>query len=81
VVGGSSIDDVWVSFGSTEVHYGQIRMKLVNVYADVEMDTDGENGVNGENKDVETQGKWEALLLKPVRPFRWEQRSEVPVEI
>ena len=68
VVGGASIDDVWVTYGNTEVNYGQIRLKIENVY-------------RGSEDDASTPGQWEAVLLEPVRPFRWERREEEPVEI
>lgn len=78
VVGGPSIDDVWVSFGNIEVNYGQIRMKLENVY-------DGEpiagNVDAGQGSKPGDAGKWQGLLLNPAMPFRWEQRPEEPVEI
>lgn len=67
VVGGASIDDVWVTIGGTEVNYGQIRMKIRNVYR--------------ESEDEEGRGKWDAILLEPVWPFRWEQRPEEPIPI
>lgn len=71
VVGGASIDDVWVTYGNTEVNFGQIRMKIENVYREIESDDERSGG----------NGKWEAVLLQPVRPFRWEQQPEEPVQI
>lgn len=71
VVGGASIDDVWVNFGNTEVNFGQIRMKIQNIFR------------NAENNETgpEVDGKWEAVLLQPVRQFRWDQQPEEPVQI
>ena len=31
--------------------------------------------------DESDRGKWQALLLEPVRPFRWVRRAEQPVEL
>ena len=71
VVGGASIEDVWVTYGNTEVNYGQIRLKIENIYRDSDE----------VSSEVNQKGQWEAVLLEPVRSFRWEQRPEVPVEI
>jgi len=78
VVGGASIDDVWVTFGNTVVNLGQIRLRLSNIYRD----EIGNNGfLESPAVDESLEQSWEALLLLPVRPFRWNQQSEQPVEI
>ncbi len=78
VVGGASIDDVWITFGNTEVNLGQIRLRLTNVYRDeIGNDEVLASSVVGESLEQ----SWQALLLQPVRPFRWNLQSEQPVEI
>jgi len=78
VVGGASIDDVWVSFGNTEVNLGQIRLKLQNVYKET---LDSSQILASSDIDESKGATWQALLLEPARPFRWNQQPEQPVEI
>jgi len=67
VVGGPSIDDVWVTIATIPVNLGQIRFRLENVY----------------KNDVSTNkgSRWQGLQLLPVRQYEWERRPETPVEI
>jgi hypothetical protein len=66
VVGGSSINDVKVLVGGMPVSLGQIRLKLVNVY---------------DGAASRQPGKWQALVLAPVREFSWDRRAEQPIPV
>lgn len=73
VVGGPSIEDVWVTIGGIAVNLGQIRFRLENVI-------DSEPSDDGSAVRV-NRSSWQGLQLRPVRPFEWERRQETPVEI
>lgn len=77
VIGGPSIDDVLVSIAEVPVNLGQIRLKLVNVYS---MGPGSKNGVQNGNLSYSLEN-WQGLLLQPVYPFEWVERSAQPVEI
>lgn len=65
VIGGGSIEDVYVTLAGMAVNLGQIRLKLVNVYKDSE-----EGSVFADESDSEV-GDWEGFLLQPVNPYVW----------
>lgn len=73
VVGGPSIDDVVVMVGGVPVKLGQIRFRLENVF-------DAASGQDGSAARPARSG-WQGLRLLPVRPYEWERRPEMPVEI
>ena len=66
VISGSSINDVFVELSGMMVNYGQIRLKLTNIYKG--------NGVG-------QQGNWQGLSLVEVMPFRWERRQDLPIGV
>lgn len=68
VVGGQSIEDVWVTIATIPVNLGQIRLRITNVF--------GAQGGGGGGLDA-----WEGLSLRPVHDFRWERREERPIEL
>ena len=67
VVGGPSIEDVWVTIATIPVNLGQIRFRLENVFEDTGPGNKG--------------SRWQALQLLPVRPYEWDRQQETPVEI
>ena len=67
VVGGPSIEDVWVTIAGIPVNLGQIRFRLENVFEE-------EGRAGGKSS-------WQGLQLRPVRPYEWERRQETPVDL
>jgi hypothetical protein len=86
VVGGSSIRNVEVIMGGIPTHLGQIRLKIMNIYAAAD-DKDAEPGANsgglvrGRDTPAAQRGNWEGLLLVPVREYTWERQSERPIPL
>lgn len=73
VVGGSSIDNVEVMVAGVPVKLGQIRLKLTNVY--------DEASSSGSGTAAEVKQRWQALVLAPVREYRWERQAEQPIPL
>jgi hypothetical protein len=79
VVGGASIDDVTVKLSGVEVHLGQIRLKLMNLYSQEEDETSVEGGSLVAQEAA--GGNWEALILAPVNEYTWERSPEEPIPV
>jgi hypothetical protein len=82
VVGGASIDGVKVIVAGVPVSLGQIRFKLTNIYSDAEESGESAQrrrtgGLRGER----VEGKWQALILAPVREFTWDRGPEEPIPV
>ena len=76
VVGGPSIEDVFVTIAGIPVNLGQIRFRMVNV---IDGHVTGNDA--GSAGNLPDRSRWQGLQLVPVREFEWERREEVPVEI
>lgn len=74
VVGGRSIDDVFVEIGKIPVNYGQIRLKISNMYSEPEMP-------DGDQVETNVTGQWEAVLLEPKWTYTWARREDIPAAI
>jgi hypothetical protein len=81
VVGGSSIPDVEVVIGGIPVHPGQIRLKIMNIYAAANENQGAAGLVRGSQSPAADQDRWEGLLLLPVREYSWERRPVQPVPL
>lgn len=77
VVGGASIEDVVMDIGSIAVNYGQIRLRLANVYSDRRQPGNVENS----GHIPADSPRWEALLLQPKWEYTWLERQATPVPI
>jgi hypothetical protein len=73
VVGGNSINEVWVTIAGVPVNYGQIRFRIDSVY------DDGAGGIVHGNDLVTPpeSERWEGVQLVPVHDYLWERRTEL----
>jgi hypothetical protein len=83
VVGGASIKDVWVTIGGVPVNLGQIRFRLTNVYSEAPRGNGSSSGAGDgtPGRGGSQAGVWEALILAPVREYRWDRGPEQPVPL
>lgn len=74
VVGGSSIENVFVTVAGRQINLGQIRLKLTNVYEQ------GAGGASAGGSQGTGDG-WQALVLAPVRDFQWDRSADLPIPV